>query len=98
MCGIVAVVRRPTAGVPPELAPLLFDLDAVGARLAKHMRVSPPAVTEALRRMSGAGYLRLGAGKEISLTRRGKALAEVMARRHRLLERRLADGPDHSCN
>jgi DtxR family Mn-dependent transcriptional regulator len=63
----------------------------IGARLAKHMRVSPPAVTEALRRMSGAGYLRLGKGKEIFLTRRGKAFAEVMARRHRLLERWLTD-------
>ncbi len=63
----------------------------IGARLAKHMHVSPPAVTEALRRMAGAGYLRLGPGKEISLTRRGRALAEVMARRHRLLERWLTD-------
>jgi DtxR family Mn-dependent transcriptional regulator len=33
----------------------------------------------------------LGAGKEISLTRKGKAMAEVMARRHRLLERWLTD-------
>jgi DtxR family Mn-dependent transcriptional regulator len=63
----------------------------IGARLAKHMRVSPPAVTEALRRMARAGYIRLGSGKEITLTRKGKALAEVMARRHRLLERWLTD-------
>jgi len=63
----------------------------IGARLAKHMRVSPPAVTEALRRMVRAGYLRLDASKAITLTRKGKALAEVMARRHRLLERWLTD-------
>jgi DtxR family Mn-dependent transcriptional regulator len=63
----------------------------IGARLAKHMRVSPPAVTEAVQRMTRAGYLRLGAGKEIAFTRKGKALAEVMARRHRLLERWLTD-------
>jgi DtxR family Mn-dependent transcriptional regulator len=63
----------------------------IGARLAKHMRVSPAAVTEALQRMARAGYVRLGAGKEIVFTRKGKALAEVMARRHRLLERWLTD-------
>jgi DtxR family Mn-dependent transcriptional regulator len=84
-----------SASVQDYLA-AIYDLagsghPVIGARLAKHMRVSPPAVTEALRRMSGAGYLRLGASKEISLTRRGKALAEVMARRHRLLERWLTD-------
>ena len=63
----------------------------IGARLARHMKVSPPTVTEALRRMARAGYLRVGSGKKIVLTRRGKALAEVMARRHRLLERWLTD-------
>jgi DtxR family Mn-dependent transcriptional regulator len=63
----------------------------IGARLAKHLRVSAPAVTEALQRMARAGYLRLGAGKEVSLTRKGRAMAEVMARRHRLLERWLTD-------
>jgi len=63
----------------------------IGARLARHMKVSPPTVTEALQRMTRAGYLRLGRGKKIEFTRRGKALAEVMARRHRLLERWLTD-------
>lgn len=63
----------------------------IGARLARHLKVSPPAVTEALQRMARAGYLRLQAGKQIVLTRRGKTLAEVMARRHRLLERWLTD-------
>lgn len=63
----------------------------IGARLARHMKVSPPTVTEALQRMARAGYLRYGTGKEIVLTKRGKALAEVMARRHRLLERWLTD-------
>src|ERR1700722_69205 len=35
MCGIVAVVRRPLEGAPPELAPLLSTLDLVVARLAE---------------------------------------------------------------
>lgn len=63
----------------------------IGARLARHLKVSPPAVTEALQRMARAGYLRLGAGKQIVLTRRGLSVAEAMARRHRLLERWLTD-------
>jgi len=63
----------------------------IGARLARHLKVSPPAVTEALQRMARAGYLRLQAGKQIVLTRRGKTLAVVLARRHRLLVRWLTD-------
>jgi DtxR family Mn-dependent transcriptional regulator len=63
----------------------------IGARLARHLKVSPPAVTEALQRMARAGYLRLGAGKQIVLTRRGRTVAEAIARRHRLLERWLTD-------
>lgn len=63
----------------------------IGARLARHMKVSPPTVTEALQRMTRAGYLRVGSGKEIVLTKRGKVLAEIMARRHRLLECWLTD-------
>ena len=84
-----------TASVQDYLA-AIYDLagsgrPVIGARLAKHMKVSPPAVTEALHRMARAGYIRLAAGKEIALTKKGKAMAEVMARRHRLLERWLTD-------
>lgn len=84
-----------TASVQDYLA-AVYDLagsdkPVIGARLAKHMRVSPPAVTEALQRMARGGYIRLSQGKEISLTRKGRAMAEVMARRHRLLERWLTD-------
>jgi DtxR family Mn-dependent transcriptional regulator len=84
-----------TASVQDYLA-AIYDLAGSGkpviaARLAKHMHVSAPAVTEALHRMARASYIRLGKGKEISLTKKGRALAEVMARRHRLLERWLTD-------
>ncbi|MGH7474565.1 MAG: metal-dependent transcriptional regulator [Candidatus Methylomirabilales bacterium] len=84
-----------TASVQDYLG-AIYDLagsgkPVIGARLAKHMKVSPPAVTEALQRMARLGYIKFGAGKEISFTKKGKALAEVMARRHRLLERWLTD-------
>lgn len=84
-----------TASVQDYLG-AIYDLAGSGrpvisARLAKHMRVSPPAVTEALQRMRRTGYVRLARGKEILLTKKGRAMAEVMARRHRLLERWLTD-------
>jgi len=94
--------RRPRADAAATTASIedyleaIYDLGGsggpvIGARLARHMKVSPPAVTEALQRMARAGHVRVGPGKEILLTRRGRALAEAMARRHRLLERWLTD-------
>jgi DtxR family Mn-dependent transcriptional regulator len=67
------------------------DKPVIGARLARHMHVSAPSITEALRRMQREGYVRLAGKKEIRLTTKGKGMAETMARRHRLLERWLTD-------
>ena len=67
------------------------DKPVIGARLARHMHVSAPSITEALRRMQREGYIRLAGRKEIRLTTKGRGIAETMARRHRLLERWLAD-------
>jgi DtxR family Mn-dependent transcriptional regulator len=74
----------------------IYDLTSsgrtvIGARLAKFMKLSPPSVAEALARMARAGYIRMGPHKEILLTRKGRGLAEAMARRHRLLGRWLTD-------
>src|SRR5262245_28730523 len=69
MCGIVAVIRRPPVGVPPNLAPLLFDLDAVGARLAEPGGDGAAALREAAAAIGGtARTLRgpLGAGALIA--------------------------------
>ena len=63
----------------------------IGARLARHMKLSPPSITEALRRMQREGYIRLTPKHEIRLTSKGLAIAETMARRHRLIERWLTD-------
>src|SRR5512134_688134 len=67
------------------------DKPVIGARLARHMHVSAPSITEALRRMQKDGYIRLGGRKEIRLTTKGLGIAETMARRHRLIERWLTD-------
>jgi DtxR family transcriptional regulator, Mn-dependent transcriptional regulator len=84
-----------SASVQDYLA-AIFDLGGSGhpviaARLAKHMSISAPAVTEAIHRMVRGNYVRVGRGKELTLTPRGRQVAEVMARRHRLLERWLTD-------
>ncbi len=67
------------------------DKPVIGARLARHMHVSAPSITEALRRMQREGYIRMAGRKEIRLTSKGLGIAEIMARRHRLLERWLTD-------
>jgi len=84
-----------TASVQDYLA-AIYDLagsgrPVIGARLAKHMAISAPAVTEAIQRMARGGYVKIGKAKELTLTPRGRQIAEVMARRHRLLERWLTD-------
>jgi DtxR family Mn-dependent transcriptional regulator len=84
-----------TASVQDYLA-AIYDLGAssgpvIGARLAKHMSISAPAVTEAIQRLTRGGYVRVGRGKAVTLTGKGREIAEVMARRHRLLERWLTD-------
>jgi DtxR family Mn-dependent transcriptional regulator len=67
------------------------DKPVIGARLARHMHVSAPSITEALRRMQKDGYIRVDGRKQIRLTSKGLGIAETMARRHRLLERWLTD-------
>src|SRR3990170_2666105 len=74
----------------------IYDLagggkSVIGARLAKHMGVSAPTVTETLQRMVREGYVRIGPHKEVRLTKKGLALANTIARRHRLLERWITD-------
>src|SRR5437868_6958833 len=84
-----------TASVQDYLA-AIYDLagsgkPVIGARLAKHMAVSAPAVTEAVQRIARGGYVKVGPHKQLTLTPKGHQIAEVMARRHRLLERWLTD-------
>ncbi|MBI3826209.1 MAG: metal-dependent transcriptional regulator [Candidatus Rokubacteria bacterium] len=84
-----------TASVQDYLA-AIYDLagsgrPVIGARLAKHIGISPPAVAEAIQRLTRGGYVKVGRGKALTLTPKGREIAEVMARRHRLLERWLTD-------
>src|SRR5438876_1819747 len=90
-----ARVAATTASTQDYLA-AIYDLagsgkPVIGARLAKHMGISAPAVTESIHRMTRGGYVKVGRHKALTLTTKGKQIAEVMARRHRLLERWLTD-------
>ncbi|MBI2218730.1 MAG: metal-dependent transcriptional regulator [Candidatus Rokubacteria bacterium] len=85
----------PTSSVQDYLA-AIYDLGSTGAavisaRLAKHMAISAPAVTEAIQRLARGGYVKVGRHKELTLTPKGREIAEMTARRHRLLERWLTD-------
>lgn len=61
------------------------------ARLADWLGVSRPTVTIALRRMARDGMVTMNRAKEIQLTAKGKAAAESIVRRHRIMERWLTD-------
>jgi DtxR family Mn-dependent transcriptional regulator len=63
----------------------------VGARLAERMNVSPPAVTQALRRLARDGLVTVEPRHGAQLTPEGRRLAETTLRRHYLVERLLVD-------
>ncbi len=63
----------------------------ISARLAEDLRVTPPAVTAALKRMTRDGYLRVQRGGAIQLTKKGQEIAEHLVLRHRLAEKLLTE-------
>lgn len=63
----------------------------IAARLAERLGVSPPTVSQTLRRMVRDGLITIGPDNEIHFTPQGLATAEAAIRRHRLIERFLTD-------
>lgn len=63
----------------------------IGARLAEALHVSRPTVTTTLKRMLREGLVRLNPRKEIQMTGKGRAIAERLQHRHRIVERWLTD-------
>lgn len=63
----------------------------IGARLAEKFHVSPPTVTEMLKRLVRDGYIEMDQKRQVSLTESGYCAAEAVLRRHRLTERFLVD-------
>lgn len=64
--------------------------EVVQARVAERLGVTRPSVSSMIHRLAGEGYLRLD-GNRISLTAKGRRVAERVVRRHRLAERFLTD-------
>ncbi|HEY7678469.1 MAG TPA: metal-dependent transcriptional regulator [Candidatus Methylomirabilis sp.] len=63
----------------------------IAARLAEALKVSPPAVTSAVRRLARKGYVTVDRNKVIGLTADGLEVARHLICRHRLVERLLMD-------
>jgi DtxR family Mn-dependent transcriptional regulator len=63
----------------------------IGARLAEFLHITPAAVSEMLHRLERDRLVSLDGRKTVRLSKEGQALAERVARRHRLAERMLVD-------
>jgi DtxR family transcriptional regulator, Mn-dependent transcriptional regulator len=63
----------------------------ISARLADWHKVSPPAVTMALRRLKKDGLVRIVKGGEVRLTVAGRKIARRLTLRHHLIERMLSE-------
>lgn len=63
----------------------------ISATLAHWLKVSPPAVTMALRRLKKDGFVRVQADGNVRLTGAGRKIARRLTLRHHLIERMLSE-------
>jgi DtxR family transcriptional regulator, Mn-dependent transcriptional regulator len=63
----------------------------IAARLAHLLKVSPPAVTMALRRLQKDKLVRVERSGEVRLTAEGRRIARKLTLRHHLIERMLSE-------
>lgn len=63
----------------------------IGARLAEHLGVRPPSVTEAIRRLEKHGLVTMDPHHVVKFTEEGRLRAQGLVRRHRIAERWLTD-------
>jgi DtxR family Mn-dependent transcriptional regulator len=66
-------------------------LPMTGANVARAMQLSAPTVHEMIGRLERDGYVTRGPDKALAFTEHGRAHAEGVVRRHRLIERFLTD-------
>jgi DtxR family Mn-dependent transcriptional regulator len=66
-------------------------LPITGANIARAMQLSPPTVHEMLGRLEEDGYVTRADDRSVAFTDQGRAQAQAMVRRHRLIERFLTD-------
>ncbi|CAG0955925.1 partial Iron-dependent repressor IdeR, partial [Methanosarcinales archaeon] len=60
------------------------------SRLAEHLKLSPPSVSEMVKKLANKGLIN-HTGKGVCLTEEGGRMAKKVVRRHRLSERLLTD-------
>src|SRR5215510_3366022 len=63
----------------------------ISATLAHWLKVSPPAVTMALRRLRKDGFVRVRPDGNVRLTAAGRKIARHLTLRHHLIERMLSE-------
>jgi len=63
----------------------------ISATLAHWLKVSPPAVTMAVRRLKKDGFVRVQADGQVRLTPAGRKIARRLSLRHHLVERMLCE-------
>ncbi|HET8653695.1 MAG TPA: metal-dependent transcriptional regulator [Gaiellaceae bacterium] len=74
-----------------EYAPPGSKSPALAARVAEMLGVSRASAGEMLKRLEREGLVRRGQHKEALLTKKGRARAEQVVRKHRIIERLLTD-------
>src|SRR5919197_89206 len=74
-----------------EYRPLSSGSPTLASRVAEMLGVSRASAGEMLRRLEGEGLIERGKQKEALLTAAGRARAERVVRRHRIIERLLTD-------
>jgi DtxR family Mn-dependent transcriptional regulator len=100
------MASQPSASVPPEpshatdaeeeyLQTLFWLFEAglpmTAANLSRAMRLSAPTVSEMVGRLERDGYINRDPDRSISFTESGRADAERIVSRHRMIERFLTD-------
>jgi Mn-dependent DtxR family transcriptional regulator len=74
-----------------EYSPQTAGAPTLAARVAEMLDVSRASAGEMLKRLEAEGLVRRGEHKEAILTRTGRARAEKVVRKHRIIERLLTD-------
>jgi DtxR family Mn-dependent transcriptional regulator len=74
-----------------EYAPPSSTAPTLASRVAEMLGVSRASAGEMLKRLERDGLIRRGEHKEALLTRKGRARAERVVRKHRIIERLLTD-------
>ena len=74
-----------------EYRPMADGLPTVSVRVAEMLGVSRASAGEMLKRLEAEGLIERGEQKEALLTKKGRARAEKVVRKHRLIERLLTD-------